>query len=68
MKVRIIRPIPVEQRHGIAVGGVYEVVAELEGTPRLYSASLFIMGAAGEEVGLLSDEYERIDERTELHK
>ena len=56
MKVRVIQRPPIEKRHGVEVGNVYERID----TPEGQKDGMWIMGADGEPVKLLPVEYVRI--------
>ena len=59
MKVKLLRDVPVEEKHGMAEGRVFEVSRMAERTER---ARVFVVGDAGEEVGLLWAEFEAVQE------
>ncbi len=54
MRVRVTKKPPVEAKHEIEIGNEYETVDEV------VSSSVWIMGAAGEKVRLLSHEWEAV--------
>lgn len=61
MKVRLVQNIPVAKKHGMTVGRILEVVHEVprrrwvRGAPKV-----FVMGGAGERVGLHRHEYTEV--------
>lgn len=64
-RVRITRPIPVAAKHGAVVGRVVDVAREYDrGDARTPPGqpSVYFIGDAGEEVGLLRVEFEEVDE------
>ena len=65
-KVRLIRRVPVEPKHGMEKGKVFEVVRKVK-APRGYP-KIFVIGEAGEEVGLKSHEYEFVDDEKDIDK
>ncbi len=61
-RVRIISKIPVDKKHGITVDRIFPVLRWPETKPSRHDVRVWVMGDAGEEIGLLVHEYELLDE------
>jgi len=57
MKIRVVAPVPIEARHGVVVGAIFETIASPPGKP-----GVWIVGKAGERVRLWEYEVEVLPE------
>ena len=62
MKIKITKKVPVDSRHGIEVGNVYEVVPGPSGKPGVWIQSKI----SGERVRLMNVEWERYEKAAKL--
>lgn len=65
-KIRLTRRVSVDPRHGMEKGKVFEVVRKVKAS-RGYP-KIFVIGEAGEEVGIKKHEFEWIEEAKEESK
>jgi len=59
MKVQLINDIPIEIKHGMTKGKIFEVDKEFPAT-ELSAGGLWLLGDAGEEVKIFTYEYDII--------
>jgi len=58
MKIKLLKDVPVEAKHGLTKGKIFDVIREDEGR----NARIWIMGKAGEECAVFKHEVKTIEE------
>jgi hypothetical protein len=60
MKIKLIKDVPVEEKHGMTKGRVLDVIKDY---PWPWSEYVYVMGDIGIRVRLFAHEYEKVEDK-----